>query len=315
MAFVTALLVGFVVGTPYSLLDYRAFVTDVVFDMTHLSGGHGVDLGRGWVYHLTTTLPYGLGIPVFLAAVAGIIPMVRSYPRHACVLGLFAAAFYGSIGSGQTVFFRYVLPLLPVLCVPAAVATDRAAGWLAARTRLSSHAALVLLAVLLSGPGLVNCVWFDILLSRTDSRVLAARWMAPRLRAGDSLYDSGSEYTRLNLSKLPHHQWWFDAPSESFRHPGGETPDWMILYESALSSYTRTHPAILELAKTRYRLVQTIPATAPRPGAAVYDLQDAFFMPVSRFDEVRRPGPTVRIYVRRDATSLFGNDDSRQPQP
>ena len=313
VAFGTAFLVGFVVGTPYSLLDYRAFATDVVFDMTHLSGGHGVDLGRGWVYHLTTSLPYGLGIPVFLAAIAGIFPMVRSYPRHACVLGLFAAAFYGSIGSGQTVFFRYVLPLLPVLCVPAAVATDRAATWLAARTRLSSTSALLLMAVLVSSLGLVNCVWFDILLSRTDSRVLAARWLAPRLRADDTLYDSGSDYTRLNLSQLPHHQWWFDAASESFGHPGGATPDWLVLYESPLTSYTRTHPAIRELAKTRYRLVQTIPATAPRPGSAVYDLQDAFFMPVSRFDEVRRPGPTVRIYARRDASSLFGNDNSRQP--
>ena len=38
--------------------------------------------------------------------------------RQAIVLGAFAAAFYGLIGSGQTVFFRYVLPLVPIL-VPA----------------------------------------------------------------------------------------------------------------------------------------------------------------------------------------------------
>lgn len=310
VAFATAFVIGFVVGTPYAVLDYHAFATDVLFDMAHLSGGHGVDLGRGWVYHLTTSLPYGLGIPVFLAAIAGIVPMARHYPRQAFVVGLFAAAFYGLIGSGQTVFFRYVLPLVPVLCLPAAVAAERAASWIATRTKLSSSAALLLVAVLVAGMGVVNCTWFDVLLSRTDSRVLAARWLAPRLRANDSLYDSGGNYTKLDLSRLRYHVRLFDAASESFGHPGGQLPDWLVLHESPLSLYTRIPQPVLELARTRYFLVQTVPATKPRPGSAVYDLQDAFFMPVSRFDEVRRPGPTVRIYRRRDASSLFGSGDN-----
>jgi hypothetical protein len=315
IAFLTAFLGGFVAGTPYAVFDYRTFTTDVVFDLTHLSGGHGVDLGRGWVYHLTTSLPYGIGIPVYLAAIAGIIPMARYYPQHAFVGGAFAAAFYGSIGSGQTVFFRYVLPLIPVLCLPAAVATTRAAAWLAARTGFRSLSVLRVLTLTTAGIALVNCAWFDILLSRTDSRVLAAEWLAPRLKADDSLYDSGSAYTRLNLSQLRYQQWSFDAASASFGHPGGETPNWLVLYESPLASYTRMPQSLLELARSRYHLLHSVVATSPHPRWAVYDLQDAFFMPVSGFDEVRRPGPTVRIYRRLDASSLLGNDDSRQSTP
>jgi hypothetical protein len=315
VAFVTAFLAGFVAGTPYAILDYPTFTTDLIFDLTHLSGGHGVDLGRGWIYHLTTSLPYGLGIPVFLAAMAGIVPMARHYPRQAFVVGLFAAGFYASIGSGQTVFFRYVLPLVPVLCLPAAVATARAAAWIAARTPLSPVAALPALTLALAGVGLVNCAWFDVLLSRTDSRVLAARWLAPRIQPGDSLYDSGTDYTRLNLSELRYHQWWYDAASGSFGHPGGELPVWLVLYESALASYTRTPRPLLELAQSRYHLVHTVEAARARAGSAVYDLQDAFFMPVSGFYEVRRPGPTVRIYRRRDASSLFGSGDAGQNTP
>ena len=315
VAFVAAFLGGFVAGTPYAILDYRTFTADLMFDLTHLSGGHGVDLGRGWIYHLTTTLPYGLSIPIFVAAIAGIVPMALHYPRHALVTGLFAAGFYASIGSGQTVFFRYVLPLVPVLCLPAAVATTRAATWIAARTRFGPAPALLVLTLATAGVGLVNCAWFDILLSRTDSRVLAARWLAPRIQPGDSLYDSGTDYTRLNLSELRYHQWWYDAASGSFGHPAGETPVWLVLYESALASYTRTPLPLLELAQSRYHLVHTVEAARARAGSAVYDLQDAFFMPVSGFYEVRRPGPTVRIYRRRDASSLFGSGDAGQNTP
>jgi hypothetical protein len=307
VAFVVAFLAGFFAATPYAILDYRTFTTDVVFDLTHLSGGHGVDLGRGWLYHLTTSLPYGLGIPAFLAAIAGVVPMARQYPRHAFVVFLYGAGFYASIGSGQTVFFRYVLPLVPILCLPAAVATERGAAWVAARTGCSGTAAVVVLAMAVAGVGLVNSVWFDVLLSRTDSRVLAARWLATRVQPGDSLHDAGNDYTRLDLSAVPYRQWWYDSATESFGHPAGETPVWLVLYESALEPYARTHLPLRELARDRYHLVHTIPAARTRGGSAVYDLQDAFFMPVSGFHEVRRPGPTIRIYRRRDAASLFGS--------
>jgi hypothetical protein len=241
--------------------------------------------------------------------------MARQFPRQAFVVFLFGAGFYASIGSGQTVFFRYVLPLVPILCLPAAVATARGAAWVAARTGYSRTVAVGALGMGVAGLGLVNCVWFDVLLSRTDSRVLAARWLATRVQAGDSLYDGGNDYTRLDLSEVRYHQWWYDAPTDSFGHPAGETPVWLVLYESALEPYARTPLRLLELARDRYHLVHTIPAGKTRGGSAVYDLQDAFFMPVSGFHEVRRPGPTMRIYRRRDAAALFGSGASGQDTP
>jgi hypothetical protein len=304
VAFIGAFLLGFFAGTPYALLDFPRFKADIYFDLTHLSGGHGVNLGRGWEYHFVRSLPYGLGVPVFIAALAGIIPTARHFPRQAFVLGVFTASFYGSIGSGQTVFFRYVLPLVPLLCLSAAVATERGAMWLASRMRLGPAAAAAVLAALIAGPGLVNSVWFDVVLSRTDSRVLAARWLAPRLRADDSVYDSGGDYARLDLSGLDYHVWVFDPASDSFGHPEGRTPIWLVLHESPMPMYSSVPPSVLELARTRYHLQVTIAGTSRRARAAVYDLQDAFFMPVSGFSSVRRPGPTVRIYRRSDAFAV-----------
>jgi hypothetical protein len=313
LLFVLAMIGGFVAGTPYSILDYRDFWKDVNFELTHLSGGHGIDLGRGWIYHLTTTLPYGLGIPVFVAALAGMPMMARRFPRQSLVLASFALAFYGGIGSGRTVFFRYVLPLVPLLVIPAAVATDRAAQAVAERWGAGARTSLATVVLVVGGWGLVNCVWFDVLMARPDSRVLAAQWLAPSVRPSDALYDSGGDYTRLSLAHLSYHPWWFDSHTQSFGDPSGGIPDWMVLYESPLHAYTHTPAAVLELARHRYALVHTIRGTRSRVGAAVFDPQDAFFMPISRFDEVQRPGPTIRIYKRREAGTKEDSGSGQAP--
>lgn len=59
-------------------------------------------------------------------------------------------------------------------------------------------------------------------------------------------------------------------------------------------------------------------ATKGAARSAVYDLQDAFFMPVSGFSTVIRPGPTVLIYRRRDRDPpklLFEGGICNHPTP
>lgn len=290
---------GFLVATPYSVLDYRTFAADLHFNVTHLSGGHGINVGRGWTYHLVRSLPYGTGIPTFLAAVAGAVVLVWHSPRNACLIGAFALAYHAAIGSGYTVFFRYVLPLVPLVCLLAAVAVRHAGPWVAPRIGLSAGAGTVLVAAGLAVPSLVNSVWFDLLLARADTRVLAARWLAPRLAAGESVHDSGGDYTRLHLGSTPFHSWPFDPAANSFGHPEGRTPDWLVLHQSPLRQYARIPAPLRRLAAKDYELVWMVRATRGAAGAAVYDVQDAFFMPVSGFPTVERPGPTILIYRRR----------------
>jgi 4-amino-4-deoxy-L-arabinose transferase-like glycosyltransferase len=302
--FVSACALGFVAGTPYALLDSEKFLTDLQFDFTHLSGGHGLDLGRGWTYHVRRSLPYGAGIPVSVAAVAGFVPFARDYGRPAFVLGAFAAAFYLSIGSGYTVFFRYVLPLIPIVCLLAAIGILHTASWLAVRTGLQRALAVGIVTAVVAAPGLVNSAWFDVLLTRTDTRVLAGEWIASRLKPEDSLYDAGGNYTRLDLRHVQFHPWVFDESTGSFGHPEGATPLWLVLHESPLQLYASIPASLRRLAMEKYELVFSVRATRGRAASAVYDLQDAFFLPVSRFSTVDRPGPTIRIYRRRDAGPL-----------
>jgi 4-amino-4-deoxy-L-arabinose transferase-like glycosyltransferase len=286
--------VGFLVASPYAVLDFAKFKEDVLFDITHLSGGHGVDLGRGWIYHLKRSLPFGLGPLTFVAALVGLFPFARRYPRHGVILAGFALPLYLSIGSGYTVFFRYILPIVPVLCLTAAVGVCWAAG------RLHLRAALPLLLGIVVGVGFLNSLWFDVLLARRDSRVVAADWLATQLQPEQTLHDAGGDYTKLDLNHLSFHEWHFDAQANTFRGADGRVPDWLVLYESPVYTYARVPWQLRTLADTRYALAHAVVATTGKRRDAVYDLQDAFFMPVWGLWTVERPGPTVLIYRRRD---------------
>jgi len=298
VVFVSTWAVGFLAGTPYALLDVPAFSGDVSYERAHLSAGHTVLLGRGWLYHLQTTLPHGLGLAIFAAAVCGIPVVALRYRRKALAPALFAAAFFLSIGAGRTVFFRYALPLVPIACVFAAAAVHAAAGSIGARAKLPSSALAPALAIAIAVPSFSQSVQLVRLLSRTDSRALAAEWLAPRLRPEHTLHDSGGDYTRLYLPSVAFHEWRFDPVTRSFGDPAGATPDWIVLYASPLPEYTAAPDPLRDLVNERYTLAYRVDGVPPAAGSGVYDRQDAFFLPIDGFKGVARPGPTVLIYRR-----------------
>jgi Dolichyl-phosphate-mannose-protein mannosyltransferase len=297
IAFVSAFAAAFVAATPYAVLDYTHFAEDFEFDITHLSGGHAGDFGHGWSYHVARSLPFGVGVPTCVAAIAGVLPFVRHYRAHALVLGAFAASLCLSIGGGRTVFFRYVLPLVPIVCVAAAVGVKHVVLWCTSRMSVSTSMAAVALATLVAMPSAVNCVWFDAILGRTDTRVLAADWLAANTQPTQSLAEAPDEYAQLEFGRIVH-EWYFDEATGGFVNAGTRVPDWLVLHESPLWTYARVPPSLRALAADRYELAFVSRGTKGAARSAVYDMQDAFFMPVSGFSTVERPGPTVFIYRR-----------------
>ena len=302
-AFGAAFVLGFIAGTPYAVLDFHSFAAGFGFDVAHLSTGQAfVDLGRGWSSHLLRSLPYGAGVPVFGAGLAGAAIMVRRRCAAALPAAAFCVALYAALALGRTVFFRYVLPMIPFVCASAAVAIVASARWMT--VRFGWRRAVVPLAFLVALPSTLASLQLDRFLARTDTRVLAGQWLAARVLPDESIYDAGGDYAGVNLRGVTAHIWsveTFDESASAFRDSGGRLPDWLVLPESPLA-YGRVPPALRQLAADRYTLVETVAATQGDTSTSVYDAQDAFFLPIAGFGPVVRPGPTIRIYQHNART-------------
>ncbi len=94
LAFVFVLVAVFLILCPSALLNRTQFVRDLAFESHHLATGHGdIDLGRGWTYHLTHSLRYGLGLPLFSASLAGMVLLLRQAPGKGVLVVAFPLAY------------------------------------------------------------------------------------------------------------------------------------------------------------------------------------------------------------------------------
>ncbi len=196
-----------------------------------------------------------------------------------------------------------MLPLIPFLCLFAAAGVHHVSEAVARRVNLSPVRALSVAAAVTLLPGLVYSAWLDLLLARTDTRVVASEWINARMKSHDTLHDTGNIFTRLDFWRTDIQQWRYDPETQPFGDPKGRSPDWLVLYESPLVTYITIPAEIVHIARTEYSLMHTVRGTHGRARSAVYDLHDAFFLPVSRFTTILRSGPNIRIYTRRAAAT------------
>ena len=100
---------------PGSGLHYELF--------QHSHDGHGylfTDTGNGWWYHLTVSLPFGLGPALLITALFGLFMALRKPNKSDWLLLAFFLVYFGISGLSHVRFARYMLPLFPVFCLWAA---------------------------------------------------------------------------------------------------------------------------------------------------------------------------------------------------
>jgi hypothetical protein len=298
-----ASLLGFVVGTPFSLIDFRGFADGLRFDAHHLATGHGIVLGRGWVYHSTFSLWYALGPPLLFTSIGGLALLTARSWRRAVVVGIFPVLYFLAIGRGYTVFVRYIIPVVPFLCIAGAVAIAAAAKGLAPRIRVPAAVLATAAALLLSIPSAVRAIAFDRIISRPDTRLLAAAWIDARLQPAEWIGEVSPASLHPSFGRAPGVRVAsFDSPRGVFLSDGGETvtPTWIALAQSPLSVYNTVPSEVVNSVASDYTLAETFLATRGPEAPAWFDQQDMFFVPYATLSMRDRPGPDIRIYRHRE---------------
>lgn len=295
--------VTFLALSPYVVIEWPRFVRDVFVRGDMLVRPHGIDVGTGWRQHALVTLPGAVGWPLYVVSVAGLAGLLVTRCRQSIVVVSFPIAYFGVIGSLETTFARYALPLIPFMALTAGWLTITVSAWVSRTFRISSTPVAASLAVLLAAPSAREVLLLNRVLARPDTRVEALDVLRRHVTPGDSVYLSGLSYAHtplvlegraLEVRAQP------SSPEGAF--PVGsdgreQLPTWIVLHRSPLVAYTPVPARIDALVRNHYARVARIAATADGH-AAVYDQQDALFLPLWGLSGVCRIGPTIEIFRR-----------------
>lgn len=118
-------LIAFVAGTPFSLLDYGTFIQDVLVQANMVEPGKAA--GSALVSYLSglrkiffTILWNGLGAPMFLASVAGMLLALLRGPARSLALWIYWVPYAIVFSVFSIHRATYFTPLVPVFCLFAA---------------------------------------------------------------------------------------------------------------------------------------------------------------------------------------------------
>lgn len=296
----------FLATSPYLLLDHERALRDFRELQASMSVGMTPRelLGSGWLYHFRFSLVHGLGLPLFGASLAGIFVMARRRTAAVLLLGSFPAAYYFMAGASANVFVRYMVPVVPFLCIFAASFVDAVAGVAARLTGVRQPLVAAALGFVVIAPSAWSVLQFDTIVARKDSRVVAAEWVHEHVSRGATVYMTGNPYGHPPLEDRVNPKYRlidFDRNMDHFTEKGRpmtESPDWIIVQRSALP-YSHIPDTVANVLPRRYHLAHIVRAVDLGNSRNVYDIQDAFYLPYGGFRGIRRAGPNLEIYQKR----------------
>jgi 4-amino-4-deoxy-L-arabinose transferase-like glycosyltransferase len=334
LLFSGALLLAFFAGTPYSLVDPQTFLSDVRFEMRHLEAGHAGVRIPGGPHHLFFSLRFGLGVPLLITGLAGLVAALVRDPLRAGLVFGFPLIYFGVAARGSTAFARYMVPVVPFLCAAAGLlVTGLLARAARAHTRLGGALVAPVLVLALALPSLLRAIELDRLLAREDSRVVASRWLHASLPAGSSIFQAAQRGT-LSLRPTPdslraqerrarrrgesfrvavaqaeldrrqqadlhgYELWQLERRSGRFvGRLAGALPDYVIVERSPLPYFSAPPTNLDRMLVRHFRLRREFVAGHPTQRSR-YDPQEAFYLPYAGFEGIERPGPDVLLYER-----------------
>jgi 4-amino-4-deoxy-L-arabinose transferase-like glycosyltransferase len=299
-----ASLLAFIVGNPYSILDFSAFRAEFLSQYGWAADPYrqsDVPVAQLMLRALTVgTSPIIVGVSAL-----GLVLMALRQPRKAVLLASFPFA-YTAFFLLDSDFFpaRFAIPLLPFLVIAAAYGT----GMLVVMIPSGAwrRAAMTLAIGLLVIPSLVQDVRHNTLLRAEDTRLLLGRWVEENVPAGSKIALEGYTYIDvegrpLGLSRLPYRQEVNSSlRQQPLEHYVRENVNYLIVSSFVYGRYDlapdRHHQAI----EWYQRLDDELPLVAAfyptSDGRDVPFIMDEEITPIYTLFERDRPGPTLKVY-------------------
>jgi 4-amino-4-deoxy-L-arabinose transferase-like glycosyltransferase len=186
-----AFLAAFLIAAPYTVLDLPGFLNGYA----HLAGYYsGRELGEApgitYLKHLRNAMHWPAFLMVVAGLILGIVRAVGGPGRVRWTLAvIFPLIYFWFISRHTLVFGRYLMPLVPFVCVLAAAAVVSGVSLLrrfdiprAPRTALI--AGLTVAALL---PPAVQSVGFNMMITRTSTVEQAHAWIIENVPAGSKI--------------------------------------------------------------------------------------------------------------------------------
>jgi 4-amino-4-deoxy-L-arabinose transferase-like glycosyltransferase len=183
---VGAAVVGFVLTTPYFLLDMATARQSLAIENGPHPGHDGFSRLGNLRWYVGNAIPNTISWPVALLVVAGVVLVLvrRQDPRRLLLVGA-GAVFLIGISTSELHWYRWPLPILPVVVLLAAYALVTAISALQARTRHVAAGPVVVvgLALVAIVPA-KEVVELNLVEARPSTRVVAQQWIRGHVPPG-----------------------------------------------------------------------------------------------------------------------------------
>ena len=174
--------IGFFLGCPYSVLAFSEFKEGIFQQMTQFILVQHGDIGNPFLYHLFYSLRYGMGTPLFLLSLVGLLWVLVRRDRRDLLFSLWIFSYYLFISFFfKSKFARHMLPLLPFL----ALISSRFILEGEKRKPFSTLLYLGGVAILLFT--FLYTLSYDFLYIRPDPRTRASHWIEKNIPPGSSI--------------------------------------------------------------------------------------------------------------------------------
>lgn len=124
----------------------------------------------GWIDYAVSVLPYGMGTPLMLVSLAGVVWEARRGSASGGVVLAFATAYWLMLGFDNWRLIRYTVPVLAPLCLLGARCVVEALGE-------ARRAAIVAVAAVAILPAFLHSAAYTGAMTHPDPRLQALRWL------------------------------------------------------------------------------------------------------------------------------------------